>query len=133
LLEEENIELLPDAELLRLREIDALTGVPKQGDILLHALPVCAPYSVLQGYKHKLKITPGSQRKGKAAKQASKLFSSPLKLLHQRMKLLRININSGVRSKVYSLFLFLQRCFFFLWQRVLWISPSCFLWQRIFS
>ena len=43
LLEEENIELLPDAELARLREIDALTGVPRPGDVLLHALPVCAP------------------------------------------------------------------------------------------
>lgn len=70
ILQEEHVELLPEAELQRLREIDALTGSPKPGDILLHALPVCAPYSVLQSYKHKLKITPGTQRKGKAAKQA---------------------------------------------------------------
>ena len=71
ILEEEHVELLPDAELQRLREIDALTGVPRAGDVLLHALPVCAPYSVLQGYKYKLKIIPGTQRKGKAAKQVS--------------------------------------------------------------
>lgn len=76
ILEEENVELLPEAELQRLREIDSLTGVPKQGDILLHALPVCAPYSVLQGYKHKLKIIPGTQRKGKAAKQVGYLLQS---------------------------------------------------------
>ena len=69
LLGEEQVELLPDAELQRLREIDALTGQPRQGDILLHALPMCAPYSALQGYKYRLKLTPGTQRKGKAGKQ----------------------------------------------------------------
>ena len=69
LLEEEQIELLPEAELQRLREIDALTGQPKQGDVLLHALPMCAPYSALQGYKYRLKLTPGTQRKGKAGRQ----------------------------------------------------------------
>ena len=30
---------------------------------------MCAPYSALQNYKLKVKMTPGSQRKGRAARQ----------------------------------------------------------------
>ena len=37
--------------------------------MLLSALPVVAPYALLMGYKHKVKLTPGSQKKGKAARQ----------------------------------------------------------------
>lgn len=69
LLEEEQVELLPEAGLERLREIDTLTGKPRPADIMLHALPVCAPYSALQSYKYRVKLSPGSQRKGKAGKQ----------------------------------------------------------------
>lgn len=69
LLAEEKVELLPEEELLKLRELDSLTGIPREGDVLLHALPVCAPYTVLQGYKFKVKLTPGTQRKGRAARQ----------------------------------------------------------------
>lgn len=36
---------------------------------MVHALPVCAPYQVLAPYRHKVKLTPGSQKKGKAARQ----------------------------------------------------------------
>ena len=43
---------------------------------ILFALPVCAPYSVLANYRHKLKLTPGNGKKGKAAKQAVGLLSS---------------------------------------------------------
>ena len=32
-------------------------------------LQMCAPYSALQSYKLKVKMTPGSQRKGRAARQ----------------------------------------------------------------
>ena len=31
---------------------------------------VCAPYSALQGYKLKVKLTPGTQKKGKGGRQA---------------------------------------------------------------
>lgn len=73
ILEEEQVELLPEAELARLREIDALTGQPRPGDTLLHALPVCAPHAALQGYKYRVKLTPGTQRKGKAGRQVGGL------------------------------------------------------------
>lgn len=51
-------------------------SMPVEGDELLHAVAVCAPYAVMAGYKFKVKLTPGSQKKGKAAKQAVALFTS---------------------------------------------------------
>ncbi|XP_009864676.1 PREDICTED: nuclear export mediator factor NEMF [Apaloderma vittatum] len=44
--------------------LDSLTGQPHPEDILLFAVPICAPY------KYKVKLTPGTQKKGKAAKIA---------------------------------------------------------------
>ncbi|GLE03101.1 hypothetical protein PINS_up011980 [Pythium insidiosum] len=49
---------------------DAFTGAPLPQDMLLHAMPMCAPYSSLLRYKYKVKLTPGSVKKGKAAKTA---------------------------------------------------------------
>ncbi len=36
---------------------------------------MCAPYNALQSYKLKVKLTPGSQRKGRAARQV--MLTSP--------------------------------------------------------
>ncbi|KAK9797102.1 hypothetical protein WJX73_010610 [Symbiochloris irregularis] len=58
----------------RLTALDTWTGSPHAGDVLLHALPMAAPYSALQGYKFRVKVTPGNQRKGKAARQALELL-----------------------------------------------------------
>lgn len=41
-------------------EIDKLTGMPKQGDIIHFAIPMCGPYSVMQTYKYKVKLQPGT-------------------------------------------------------------------------
>ena len=46
-------------------------GVPLPDDILLAAVPMCAPYTAMQGCKFRIKLTPGSQRKGKAARQVA--------------------------------------------------------------
>ncbi|KAJ8394234.1 hypothetical protein AAFF_G00048170 [Aldrovandia affinis] len=43
----------------------SLTGQPHGEDVLLFAVPVCAPYTALTNYKHKVKLTPGPRRKGK--------------------------------------------------------------------
>ncbi|GMH29151.1 hypothetical protein Nepgr_030994 [Nepenthes gracilis] len=59
----------------RLNEVDYLTGNPLPEDILLYALPVCGPYNALQTYKYRVKIVPGTAKKGKAAKTAMNLFS----------------------------------------------------------
>ncbi|XP_071413272.1 ribosome quality control complex subunit NEMF isoform X2 [Pithys albifrons albifrons] len=55
-----------DAEAL----LDSLTGQPHPEDILLFAVPICAPYTAMTNYKYKVKLTPGTQKKGKAAKIA---------------------------------------------------------------
>lgn len=78
LLAEENVELLDPEDRDRLTQLDSLTGAPSSDDVLLFAVPVCAPYSALQGYKHKLKLTPGTQRKGKAARQVRQACLPPL-------------------------------------------------------
>lgn len=54
--------------------LDTLTGQPIENDILLNAIPVCAPYSTMQSYKYKVKVTPGTGKRGKAAKSAIQMF-----------------------------------------------------------
>ncbi|XP_030641188.1 nuclear export mediator factor NEMF-like [Chanos chanos] len=54
--------------------LDSLTGQPHPDDVLLFAVPVCAPYTALTNYKHKVKLTPGTQKKGKAARTAVMSF-----------------------------------------------------------
>ncbi|TPX67686.1 hypothetical protein SpCBS45565_g03554 [Spizellomyces sp. 'palustris'] len=73
MLEEENVAFLPEEE-SNLTFLDSLTGQPHPADILLHAIPVCAPWSALQRYKYKVKLLPGSLKKGKATKSALSAF-----------------------------------------------------------
>ncbi|KAL9954980.1 hypothetical protein ACROYT_G042571 [Oculina patagonica] len=54
--------------------LDSLTGCPLSEDLLLFAIPVCAPYTAVQNYKYKVKLTPGNARRGKAAKTALNTF-----------------------------------------------------------
>ncbi|XP_023950258.2 ribosome quality control complex subunit NEMF homolog [Bicyclus anynana] len=51
-----------------------LTGSPHADDELLFAVPVVAPYSSLHNYKYKVKLTPGTNKRGKAAKTALQVF-----------------------------------------------------------
>lgn len=73
--EEDDIHEIGEEEKGKLNELDYLTGNPLQNDILLYAVPVCGPYNALQTYKYRVKITPGTAKKGKAAKTAMNLFS----------------------------------------------------------
>ncbi|CAK9218060.1 unnamed protein product [Sphagnum troendelagicum] len=75
LLAEENVLELGDDEREKLTELDSLTGCPIASDVLLYAVPVCGPYQALQGYKYRVKLTPGPAKKGKAAKTAVDVFS----------------------------------------------------------
>ncbi|XP_011315460.1 nuclear export mediator factor NEMF homolog [Fopius arisanus] len=54
--------------------LDQLTGKPIDEDELLFAVPVIAPYGTLQSYKFKVKLMPGTGRRGKAAKTAISVF-----------------------------------------------------------
>lgn len=55
--------------------LNSLTGQPLEGDELLFAIPVVAPYQALQNYKFKVKLTPGTGKRGKAAKLALNIFA----------------------------------------------------------
>ncbi|KAJ1983292.1 hypothetical protein H4R34_001376 [Dimargaris verticillata] len=72
ILKEENIVPLDPEE--NLSVLDTLTAQPFPDDILLFAVPVCAPYAALQKYKYRVKLTPGNLKKGKACKAALAVF-----------------------------------------------------------
>ncbi|KAK7552379.1 hypothetical protein IWX49DRAFT_135204 [Phyllosticta citricarpa] len=50
-------------------DVDAFTGRPLPDDEIVCAVPVCAPWSALATYKYKVKLQPGSVKKGKAVKE----------------------------------------------------------------
>ncbi|MED6145351.1 hypothetical protein PIB30_024397 [Stylosanthes scabra] len=74
-MEEDDINEIGEEEKEKLNDVDYLTGIPLPNDILLYAVPVCGPYNAVQSYKYRVKIIPGSLKKGKAAKTAMNLFS----------------------------------------------------------
>ena len=73
-MKEEN--LIEDEKLMMLDEIDKFTYNPFEDDQLLHALPMCAPYSVVKNFKYKIKIMPGQMKRGKASKQIMQIWRS---------------------------------------------------------
>lgn len=55
-------------------ELSKLTGQPHNDDLLLFAVPVCAPYQTLSKYGYRVKLTPGNMKRGKASKQCLEMF-----------------------------------------------------------
>eukprot|EP01105_Mastigella_eilhardi_P000522 TRINITY_DN105_c0_g1_i1.p1 TRINITY_DN105_c0_g1~~TRINITY_DN105_c0_g1_i1.p1 ORF type:complete len:1068 (+),score=349.96 TRINITY_DN105_c0_g1_i1:41-3244(+) len=55
-------------------DLARLTGEPRADDVLTGVVPVCAPWDAVQHFKFKLKLTPGSMKRGKAAQQAMRLL-----------------------------------------------------------
>ena len=49
-------------------------GIPVAEDELLFAVPVVAPYNTMTNYKFKVKLTPGTGKRGKATKTALNMF-----------------------------------------------------------
>lgn len=64
-MEEDDINEIGEEEKGKLNDVDYLTGNPLPSDILLYAVPVCGPYSAVQSYKYRVKIIPGTAKKGK--------------------------------------------------------------------
>jgi predicted ribosome quality control (RQC) complex YloA/Tae2 family protein len=50
--------------------LPTLVGTPLPGDTILAAIPICAPWTALARYKYKIKLQPGSVKKGKASREA---------------------------------------------------------------
>ncbi|KAL5343805.1 hypothetical protein BJX70DRAFT_7 [Aspergillus crustosus] len=57
------------AEAADLEWLPALVGTPHVDDEILAAIPVCAPWASLGKYKYRVKLQPGSVKKGKAVKE----------------------------------------------------------------
>ena len=55
-------------------ELDKLTGLPNRKDTSLFGIPMLAPYSTIQAYKYKVKLTPGTQKRGRVQKTIKDLF-----------------------------------------------------------
>lgn len=64
-MEEEDIHEIGEDEKEKLNDVDYLTGTPLPNDILFYAVPVCGPYSALQSYKYRVKLVPGTSKRGK--------------------------------------------------------------------
>ncbi|XP_025834087.1 nuclear export mediator factor NEMF homolog isoform X2 [Agrilus planipennis] len=70
--------------------INTLTGKPFLDDELLFAVPVVAPYNSLNGYKFKIKITPGNTKRGKALKTAISMFLNDKLISNHEKNLLHV-------------------------------------------
>lgn len=58
---------------LQLMQFDLLTGQPSPEDEVLYVMPMIAPYCALGGpYSHRVKLTPGTNKKSQTAKQCLK-------------------------------------------------------------
>ena len=55
-------------------DLNRLSGLPHKDDVLLAAIPVCGPYHTLNQFAYRVKLTPGSMKRGKASKQCVDLF-----------------------------------------------------------
>ncbi|ORX85024.1 hypothetical protein BCR32DRAFT_230078 [Anaeromyces robustus] len=88
LLKDENIPILEEEQLESLMMLDELTGQPDAKDELLYAIPVCAPWSCLQKYKYRVKLLPGSVKKGKLVRSITSNFVQMPKALDREKELL---------------------------------------------
>ncbi|KAJ2123126.1 hypothetical protein IW147_002819 [Coemansia sp. RSA 720] len=61
---------VPELPMEQLNVLDTLTASPLPDDNLSFAIPVCAPYTSLSSYKYRVKLVPGTMKKGKACKMA---------------------------------------------------------------
>ncbi|EDO05790.1 Fibronectin-binding protein A N-terminus (FbpA) family protein [Babesia bovis T2Bo] len=69
------IQPLDDRELSsHMRQLRALSKSPSEGDVILSAIPMCAPYGALKSHPYHLKLVPGNNKKGAIASQALSHF-----------------------------------------------------------
>ncbi|CAN7991727.1 unnamed protein product [Ixodes hexagonus] len=96
--EEEEEETAPGDETRQL--LASLTGCPVAEDGLLFAVPVCAPYGAMQNFKHKVKVTPGTGRRGKAAKTALTVFMHDRATSTRERDLLRASKDQDISRNI---------------------------------
>eukprot|EP00927_Polykrikos_kofoidii_P009666 TRINITY_DN14043_c0_g1_i1.p1 TRINITY_DN14043_c0_g1~~TRINITY_DN14043_c0_g1_i1.p1 ORF type:complete len:1282 (+),score=339.78 TRINITY_DN14043_c0_g1_i1:203-3847(+) len=60
-------------------DLDVLTGQPGADDEVLYVMPMVAPYCAVGGpYAFRAKLTPGTAKKGQAARQCLKMFEAQI-------------------------------------------------------
>ena len=64
-----------ERDLARVARADWFTGAPFLETEVTHAVALVAPWDALKAFAYKAKLTPGSQKKGKAAKQALEIVT----------------------------------------------------------
>jgi len=69
--------------------LGTLTGKPTAEDILHYAIPVIAPFNSVRDYKYHIKMTPGTGKKGKTAKQAIQIFCAMKESLEKETQLMK--------------------------------------------
>eukprot|EP01023_Acetabularia_acetabulum_P060594 TRINITY_DN7284_c0_g1_i13.p3 TRINITY_DN7284_c0_g1~~TRINITY_DN7284_c0_g1_i13.p3 ORF type:complete len:276 (+),score=57.89 TRINITY_DN7284_c0_g1_i13:817-1644(+) len=87
--EEEDEVAVEEGDTDKLSILDTLTGCPKPDDIILFALPVCAPYNIFNNYKYKIKVQPGNQKKGKAAREAVEVLLRGTEVLDREREVIK--------------------------------------------
>ena len=50
------------------------TASPRDGDVILYALPFCGPYASMRDFKYKAKLLPGPLKKSKGVKTCMEFF-----------------------------------------------------------
>ncbi|KAM0453875.1 hypothetical protein ACHAO4_004620 [Trichoderma viride] len=65
----EGLDVLEPDEAEKATNLDTLVGTPLAGDEIIEVIPVCAPWNALVRFKYKVKMQPGSVKKGKAVKE----------------------------------------------------------------
>lgn len=78
-----------DGKVVEHRLIDTLTEAPLPDDALLYAIPMCGPYSAFQSFKYKVKVVPGANKRGKAAKACLGLFMHDKRATQREKDILR--------------------------------------------
>lgn len=86
------------------RLLNSLTSQPTSEDNLLFCIPVVGPYSSMTNYKFKVKVIPGSSRRGKAAKTALHLFMNDKNVSRREKDLLKnakdMDISKNLPAKI---------------------------------
>ncbi|KAI9006402.1 hypothetical protein DFJ74DRAFT_690698 [Hyaloraphidium curvatum] len=82
--------------------LDRLTANPLPDDVILHAIPVCAPWPVVRNWTYRTKLLPGPLKRGKAFAAAIKIMTAIATRQEEREALDRIGEDEGVAGMMAS-------------------------------
>lgn len=103
--EEESDDEKPDEDdlshqIVDTQILDSLTGCPVSEDELLYAVCMVAPYNSIVNYKYKVKLLPGTTKRGKAAKTAIANFLHDKSASSREKDLIKILKDSDISRNI---------------------------------